>query len=218
MTAVAARRLAWGLLFLALAMATIGTVLVALNHSGLLEQAVFVLIFSGMAFSGTLIASRRPENAIGWLLIGFTMAIALAFVGSEAAIYSFERNTGADPGREMAGVGRRLGMGRRHRSDDHLRVPALPRRAPSVPSLAPGRLDHRRGHRRARRPVRPSTRNSRCRPVSRILWGSRRPVSRSGSRSGSGSCCSSCWRSSRSPRSSSGSDGRSATSGSRSSG
>jgi len=32
-----------------------------------------------------LIASRRPDNAIGWLLIGFTMAIALAFVGSEAA-------------------------------------------------------------------------------------------------------------------------------------
>ena len=106
MTALAGRRLAWGLLFLALAIATAGTVLVALNHSGLLEQSVFVLIFSGMAFVGTLIASRRPENAVGWLLIGFTMAIALAFVGSEAAIYSFERNPGAIPGaRWLAWVG-----------------------------------------------------------------------------------------------------------------
>jgi hypothetical protein len=106
MTAVAARRLAWGLLSLALAIATTGIVLVALNHSGLLEQAVFVVIFSGMALVGALIASRRPQNAIGWLLLGFTLAIALAFVGSEAAIYSFEKNRGAIPGaRWLAWVG-----------------------------------------------------------------------------------------------------------------
>ncbi len=106
MTAVAARRLAWGMLFLALAIATCGIVLVALNHSGLLEQAVFVLIFLGMAFVGALIASRRPENAIGWLLLGFTLAIAFAFAGSEAAIYSFETNPGAIPGtRWLAWIG-----------------------------------------------------------------------------------------------------------------
>jgi signal transduction histidine kinase len=106
MTAAFARRLAWGLLLLAGAIAISGIVLVALNHSGLLEQSVFVLIFSGMALVGALIASRRPENAIGWLMIGFTMAIASAFVGSEAATYSFETNPGAIPGaRWLAWVG-----------------------------------------------------------------------------------------------------------------
>ncbi|MEX2405764.1 MAG: histidine kinase, partial [Actinomycetota bacterium] len=106
MTAVAGRRLAWGLLFLALAIATAGMVLVVLNDSGVLEQSVFVLIFMAMALVGALIASRRPENAIGWLMIGFTLAIATAFVGEGAAIYSFETNPGAIPGaRWLAWVG-----------------------------------------------------------------------------------------------------------------
>ncbi|MEX2203161.1 MAG: histidine kinase [Actinomycetota bacterium] len=103
---VAARRLAWGLLFLAIAIATAGMVLVVLNDSGALEQSVFVLIFMAMALVGALIASRRPENAIGWLMIGFTLMIAMAFVGEGAAIYSFETNPGAIPGaRWLAWVG-----------------------------------------------------------------------------------------------------------------
>jgi signal transduction histidine kinase len=106
MTPPVARRLAWGLLFLAIAIVTTGIVFVALNHSGLLEQSVFVLIFMGMALVGVLIASRRPENAIGWLMIGFTLTIAMAFVGEGAAIYSFETDPGAIPGaRWLAWVG-----------------------------------------------------------------------------------------------------------------
>jgi signal transduction histidine kinase len=94
----AARRLAWGVLALAFGLATCGVVLVALNGTGLLEQIVFVLIFTSMAVVGALIAARRPTNAIGWLLLGSTTMIAVAFASSEAAIYAFETDPGSIPG------------------------------------------------------------------------------------------------------------------------
>ncbi|MGH2591211.1 MAG: hypothetical protein ACRDGW_10505, partial [Actinomycetota bacterium] len=106
MTPRVVRRLAWSLYGLALVLAAGGEVFVVLTSSGVLENTLFALIFMAMGFTGALIASRRPENAIGWLLVGSTLVIALAFVTSGAATYSFETNPGSIPGaRWLAWVG-----------------------------------------------------------------------------------------------------------------
>jgi signal transduction histidine kinase len=100
------RRLAWSLYALALVLAAGGEVFVVLTSSGVLENTLFALIFMAMGLTGALIATRRPDNAIGWLLVGTTLVIALAFVTSGAAIYSFETNPGSIPGaRWLAWVG-----------------------------------------------------------------------------------------------------------------
>lgn len=106
MTPRAARPLAWSLFCLALVLAFAGDVFVVLNGSGLLENTLFGLVFTGMGLTGALIASRRPDNAIGWLLIGSALTIAFAFVTSEAEVYSLETNPGSIPGtRWLAWVG-----------------------------------------------------------------------------------------------------------------
>jgi signal transduction histidine kinase len=91
---------------MALVLAAAGNVFLVLNGSGLLEDVLFSLIFMGMGLTGALIATRRPDNAIGWLLVGSTLAIALAFVTSGAVTYSYETNPGSIPGaRWLAWVG-----------------------------------------------------------------------------------------------------------------
>jgi hypothetical protein len=89
---------AWGVWTIAFVMGVAGTVLVVLNGSPLLENTIFGSIFMTMGLTGALIAGRRPDNAIGWLLVGSTIAVAIAFAGGEAAIYGFETNPGSIPG------------------------------------------------------------------------------------------------------------------------
>jgi signal transduction histidine kinase len=102
----AARRLAWSIYGLALVLAAAGNVFLVINGSGLLEDVLFSLIFMGMGLTGALIATRRPDNAIGWLLVGSTLVIALAFATNVAATHSFETNPGSIPGaRWLAWVG-----------------------------------------------------------------------------------------------------------------
>jgi signal transduction histidine kinase len=102
----AARTLAWGLYALALVFTAAGTVFSVLNGSNLLEDSLFGLIFLAMGLTGALIASRRPDNAIGWILVGSALVITLAYVTSAAAVYSYETNPGSIPGaRWLAWVG-----------------------------------------------------------------------------------------------------------------
>ncbi|MEO8425043.1 MAG: hypothetical protein ABI595_14185, partial [Actinomycetota bacterium] len=81
MAAVAARpargtsRLPWALWALALALAISGSVLVALNGNPIVGNVGLATIFASMGFTGALIASRQPENPIGWILVGSTVVI-----------------------------------------------------------------------------------------------------------------------------------------------
>ncbi|MGH2590655.1 MAG: hypothetical protein ACRDGW_07650, partial [Actinomycetota bacterium] len=98
MTPRVARRLAWGLYALALALAAAGNLFLFLNGYGVLENILFGIIFMAMGLTGALIAARRPDNAIGWLLVGSALVIALAFASDGAAVYSFETDPGSIPG------------------------------------------------------------------------------------------------------------------------
>ena len=75
-----------------------GMVLAVVNRSAVVQNASFVLIFLSMAYIGSLIASRRPDNAIGWLLLWTTLAIGTGFVSDEYSKYALVTNPGALPG------------------------------------------------------------------------------------------------------------------------
>ena len=98
MKAGTARRTAWGLLGLGVVLASAGMVLAALNGDALIQNAFFSVIFTSMAFIGSLIAARRPGNAIGWLLLWTTLAIGTAFASDGYARYTLVTNPGALPG------------------------------------------------------------------------------------------------------------------------
>ncbi|TMK44223.1 MAG: GAF domain-containing protein [Actinobacteria bacterium] len=98
MKAGTARRTAWGLLALGVALVGGGMVLAVVNRSAVVQNASFVLIFLSMAYIGSLIASRRPDNAIGWLLLWTTLAIGTGFVSDEYSKYALVTNPGALPG------------------------------------------------------------------------------------------------------------------------
>ncbi|MGH2529122.1 MAG: histidine kinase [Actinomycetota bacterium] len=98
MKARTARHTAWGLLAVGAALAGTGMVLSALNRSDVVQNALFSVIFLSMALTGSLIASRQPGNAIGWLLLWTTLAIGAGFVSDEYSTYTLVTNPGALPG------------------------------------------------------------------------------------------------------------------------
>jgi signal transduction histidine kinase len=95
-----AARLAWAITGLFMALAVSGEVLVALNRSAadVAENAAFVVIFSAMAVVGALVASRRPENPIGWILLFVAVGIGTGFFSGEYSVYVLRTNPGALPG------------------------------------------------------------------------------------------------------------------------
>jgi signal transduction histidine kinase len=95
-------RLPWALWALSLALAIPGCVFVALNGNSILENVSLGIIFSSMGLVGALIASRRRENPIGWVLLGSTTVIALAFVTSEYSVYATEGRATPLPGSNWA--------------------------------------------------------------------------------------------------------------------
>jgi hypothetical protein len=75
----AARRLAWGLLAFGIVLAGAGLALSALNgeRGGLLSITLFTVTFLGFGLTGSLVASRRPDNPIGLILCGVGLSFAL---------------------------------------------------------------------------------------------------------------------------------------------
>ena len=96
----AARRMAWGLLAFGVVLACAGLVLSALNgeRGGLLSNTLFTLIFLAFALTGSLVASRRPDNSIGWLLLGTALGFGIAQVSTQYATYALRTDPGALPG------------------------------------------------------------------------------------------------------------------------
>ena len=92
-----ARWLAGGLFGGILGLAIVGTVLTVVNgaEGEPAENAVFGGVFLVTATIGLLIAVRRSDNAVGWLLIGSVAAIVVAFVVDQYARYALITHTDA---------------------------------------------------------------------------------------------------------------------------
>jgi signal transduction histidine kinase len=84
-----ARRIVWPAVGLFALLAPVGLYLVASSRGDAAEDAVFAAIFLAMASIGALIASRRPETPIGWLLLFSACVIAIAFTASSYVIYGY---------------------------------------------------------------------------------------------------------------------------------
>jgi hypothetical protein len=86
MSARAAAWLAWSVCALALALIVCAIVLAFLNSSDV-AAVIFPLALTASAVVGSLVASRRPENPIGWFFLGSAGCLALAELASEYVTY-----------------------------------------------------------------------------------------------------------------------------------
>jgi hypothetical protein len=97
--------LAWftWVLYLAIAIATL--VFQSANDPMSLLPTIFnALVFFAFATVGALIASRRPQNPIGWLLCVGTLLYAAGVLGLQYAIYTLVTFRGALPAPDWMGV------------------------------------------------------------------------------------------------------------------
>jgi hypothetical protein len=91
--------LAWTLWALVVAIIALGFLLWPVS-----EVALVPLVFSAaapFATVGAFVASRRPENPVGWLFIAFGAAAALRFTGSQYATYALLTHPGTLPAGDL---------------------------------------------------------------------------------------------------------------------
>ncbi|CAN5363841.1 hypothetical protein BH20ACT24_BH20ACT24_13310 [soil metagenome] len=101
MKARTASRLAWSLLGLAVAMIALTVLLEALNHrAGSGEGYRVGLVVVTFTAVGALIASQRPQNAIGWIYCAAGLLQALNIFGDAYARYGAVTRPGSLPGAE----------------------------------------------------------------------------------------------------------------------
>jgi hypothetical protein len=89
----AATLLAWGLCALSLTLAVLGLLLLTLNlsqpnahtYDTWLDNTLNAVFYSTV---GALVASRRPENPVGWLLCLFALSEGIQHLSAEYAIYA----------------------------------------------------------------------------------------------------------------------------------
>ena len=102
--------LAWLLFIVALGTTTAG-VAFSLMSGGSSEPSVtsigagdvlFLVSFQLFSVVGVLIASRRPENAVGWLLLGIGVANGLSLLASTYAAWALYVHPDAPLGAEVA--------------------------------------------------------------------------------------------------------------------
>jgi len=93
MSTQTASKLAWALCVLSLALTALSLLLLALNlshpnthiYAPWLDNTVNTVFFSTV---GALVASRRPENPVGWLLCLYGLVISISYSCAEYAIYA----------------------------------------------------------------------------------------------------------------------------------
>jgi uncharacterized membrane protein YhdT len=97
--------LAWSLCALSLVLMALSLWLVALNHSHpntityapWLDNTLSALSYAPV---GALVASRRPDNPIGWLVCLYGFVISLSYFGAEYVIYALLAEPGSLPAGE----------------------------------------------------------------------------------------------------------------------
>jgi signal transduction histidine kinase len=96
-------RLAWPLLALFLGVAVIGTVYQEINGDPPIGDYFTALGFLSIGVVGAFLASRRPENPVGWLFLAASILAALGFLFSEYAEFAIAGRERPLPGAVMAG-------------------------------------------------------------------------------------------------------------------
>ena len=81
--------LAWSICGLTVVWIACAVALAALNRSDVAAAAIFPMALTVSAMVGRLIASRRPENPVGWFFLGSALCLALSEVADEYATYGF---------------------------------------------------------------------------------------------------------------------------------
>ena len=98
--------LAWSTLGLTVALMVGGAYLWEVTGTSVdgssLENLLTGLAFLSFPATGALIASRRPANAIGWLLLGIGLMAALLIASMGYAVYGLETNEQGAPGATLA--------------------------------------------------------------------------------------------------------------------
>jgi signal transduction histidine kinase len=99
-----ASRIAWGIFALFVVVAPVGIwLLLQVEEWGrAADDLVLSLIFMAFGFVGALVASRQPRNAIGWLFLGITLMVLVAFFSDTYARYSFRVRPEPLPGAVFA--------------------------------------------------------------------------------------------------------------------
>ena len=98
MSPVAARRLAWGLASLAVALLIGGIIAYAAIDGAELVASDLLISPVGAAFAvvGALVASHHPRNAIGWILLGVALSCGLANVAGAFVEYRMRNEADTD--------------------------------------------------------------------------------------------------------------------------
>lgn len=103
MIASARRWLPW--LLIAITLVAVTSALVLLyrveGSAALMDQLLFTVIFLGYGLIGAFVAARRPENAIGWLLLGVSVLSGLGFFGEQYGRYGLVVQPGSLPAAEL---------------------------------------------------------------------------------------------------------------------
>jgi hypothetical protein len=102
----AARRLAWGLLALAVILVLPGPVLQAvLDWTDLVDLPFFLAFIGGQvcaAGAGAIVASRHPRHAVGWIFLAMGVGLGLAIASGAYADLGITTDHGPLPGDELA--------------------------------------------------------------------------------------------------------------------
>jgi hypothetical protein len=105
MSGRSAYRVAWCIWALVIVISAVTLVLQVKNApSAWLVDSVNSLILLAFATIGALIASRRPENRIGWIFSASALLWALGTFGEEYAVYTIFTAPGSLPGGALLGV------------------------------------------------------------------------------------------------------------------
>jgi MFS family permease len=97
--------LAWGLAFLCFVLAGVSIALARLNNTSLetmLENSFGLVFATVFPLTGAIVASRRPGNAIGWLMIGGPLFAAVLIVANAYANRALLIAPGLLPGGGLA--------------------------------------------------------------------------------------------------------------------
>ncbi len=90
--------LAYSMLALAVLLGVLGSVLLFLNNRFPPPSGAFLLAFATFLLVGVLLASRRPENPIGWMFCLIGLPSVGEFFATEYAFYALVTQPGALPG------------------------------------------------------------------------------------------------------------------------
>jgi hypothetical protein len=102
-----ASRLAWSLWTVCIACASLQVVLTALTPGSwqpddLWFNAVFLALTCAFGTVGALVAARRPENAIGWMMCAAGVSFGVVVVTTAYAEYAIEAGPGSLPAVSLA--------------------------------------------------------------------------------------------------------------------